>query len=298
MPSHVLKVPADNEKQRLDIFLTQNIAGDPSRTRIKHWIAEGFVTVNQATVKPNHKIRPGDDIRIEIPETDDSQDIEPEEMALDVIYEDDCLVVINKPAGMLVHPTASCRTGTLVNALLHRYERLSTVNANFRPGIVHRLDRETSGVIVVAKDDRTHVRLAREFEKHRVKKKYIAWVKGVLEFDEGVIDAALDRHPIYFDKRAVGYHETARSAKTFYRVLRRTDECMTLVGLYPTTGRTHQLRVHMAYLGHPILGDDKYGTASSFSRLALHAQGIAFRHPTTKKIIEFSVIPPAEFMLS
>ena len=297
MPCHVFTVSVEYNQQRLDVFLAQNLVDLLSRTRIQYLIEQGCVTVEQKVVKAHHKIKTGDEIRVEIPEATDQPDIQPEDIPLDIFYEDDCLAVINKPAGMLVHPTSGCRTGTLVNALLYRYRELPSVNEAFRPGIVHRLDRETSGLIIVAKDDRSHIRLAREFQKHRVKKKYIAFVNGHVEFDEGVVDASLGRHHTHFDKRAVVYHETAQAAKTFYRVLRRFDQRrMTLVALYPRTGRTHQLRVHMAYLGHPILGDDKYGTASSFPRLALHAQTIGFQHPATRNFIEFSVSLPSEFI--
>ncbi len=295
MPSHTLTVTEDHHQERLDIFLAKNVPDIPSRTWAKHLIEEGFVTVDHKQAKAHHKVKTGNEVRVQILDLPGVPDIEPENIPLDIFYEDDSLAVIYKPAGMLVHPTNTCRTQTLVNALLYHYRELSSVNEAFRPGIVHRLDRETSGLMLIAKDNRTHIRLAREFEKHRVHKKYVALVRGRVEFEEGVIDAALDRDPQHFDKRSVAYHQDAQAAKTFYRVMRRLDSHATLVGLYPRTGRTHQLRVHMAHLGHPILGDDKYGQANSFGRLALHAQSIGFRHPQTKHFVEFSIPFPSEF---
>ncbi len=296
MPQYTLHVSQEDLPQRLDVFLAQNLDAVSSRTFVKQLIGEGLVTVNHKAVKPHQKVKAGDEVLVDIPALEPVADIAPQDIALDIFYEDPFLSVINKPAGMLVHPTASCREGTLVNALLHRYRDLSCVNETTRPGIVHRLDRETSGLIVVVKDNRSHIRLARQFEKHRVRKKYVALVKGAVAYDEGVIDAGLDRHPIHFDKKAVSFEAAARTAKTFYRVLRRNENGTTLIALFPQTGRTHQLRVHMAYLGHPILGDDKYGAAHSFFRLALHAQSVGFEHPHTGRFVEFSTPIPPEFV--
>jgi 23S rRNA pseudouridine1911/1915/1917 synthase len=245
----------------------------------------------------HHKILAGDEVVVELTEADVSWgNIKPENIPLDIFYEDQWLLVVNKPAGMLVHPVHGSRCGTLVNALLHHYQTLSDVNASFRPGIVHRLDRETSGLMLVAKDNVTHVRLARQFEKHRIQKRYLALVAGHIKFDEGVIDAPLGRHHVHWDKRGVSFDEEAKDAKTFYRVIKRFDKPVTLVALFPESGRTHQLRVHMAYLGHPILGDDKYGDRNSFPRLALHAQAICFLHPQTQCEIEFFSVAPKEFL--
>lgn len=282
---------------RLDVFLAQQLTEIPSRTFIQKMIEAGQVKVNQKAVKAHYKVVTGDEIRVEVPATDDSfGNIKPENIPLDIFYEDQWLIVVNKPAGMLVHPAQGSRSGTLVNALLHHYQTLSDVNASFRPGIVHRLDRETSGLMLVAKDNVTHVRLARQFEKHRIQKQYLALVAGHVKFDEGVIDAPLGRHHIFWDKRGVSFEEEAKDAKTFYRVLKRFAKPVTLVALFPESGRTHQLRVHMTFLGHPILGDDKYGDKNSFPRLALHAQGIRFLHPQTQCEIEFFSVAPKEFL--
>ena len=164
-----------------------------------------------------------------------------------------------------------------------------------RPGIVHRLDKDTSGLLLVAKDNITHTKLAKQFQRHTIKKRYIALVEGSIEFDEGVINTPIGRDEKHRDKKAVKFDDSAKESKTFYRVIKRKNG-VTLVALFPETGRTHQLRVHLAYLGHPILGDDKYGTKSNFPRMALHAQGIGFQHPSTKKFLEFSLKPPKEFL--
>jgi len=195
---------------------------------------------------------------------------------------------------MTVHPGAGCPKGTLVNALLHHCNELSSLNDRSRPGIVHRLDRDTSGLIAIAKNNRTHALLAKQFENRIVQKSYVALVEGDVQFDEGVIDAPLGPDPHHREKRSV-LSDGAKDAKTFYKVLQRMKG-VSLVLLTPKTGRTHQLRVHMAHLGHPILGDDKYGKSQSFSRLALHAKTIAFIHPRTNQCIEFSSPAPAEFL--
>ncbi|HSV44070.1 MAG TPA: RluA family pseudouridine synthase, partial [Candidatus Bathyarchaeia archaeon] len=188
-------------------------------------------------------------------------------------------------------------SGTLVNALLYHCEELSDGSDDERPGIVHRLDRETSGVMIVVKNNETHVTLARQFEKHKVVKRYVALVKGCVEQDEGEIDAPIARHPLYFDKKTISYNaEQSKSAYTFYKVLRRFERSATLVALLPKTGRTHQLRVHMKHLGHPVLGDDKYGDARSFPRLALHAQSVCFWHPGYQSFLECSVPLPQELL--
>lgn len=295
MPEHILTVDEYNCNLRLDVFLTRNLDDSPSRTFLKGLIDTGGVKVNQTQVKAHYKVAVGDQVTIQIPEKQDTlEGIEPEDIPLDLFYEDDILLVINKPAGMLVHPAHGRYSGTLANAVMFYSKTLSDRNS-FRPGIVHRLDRETSGLILIAKDDKTHVNLARQFEKHRVKKRYVALVKGNIEFDEGVIDAPLARHPQHWDKRSVSFDESAKGAKTFYRVLKRFGAQATCVALFPKSGRTHQLRVHMAHLGHPILGDDKYGSKHSFPRLGLHAQGLGFHHPKMKQYVEFSLPVPEEF---
>ena len=295
MPTQILKVNEDHANERLDVFLTQHLPDVPSRTFIKKLIETGQVKVNQTLVKAHYKVAVGDEVVVNfsLSEVPDSS-VKPEAIDLDIFYEDDYLIVINKPVGLLVHPASGQYSGTLVNALLYHSRKLSDVNSQLRPGIVHRLDRETSGLIVVAKDNKTHVQLAEQFEERLVHKRYAALVEGSIEFDEGKIDVPLGRHPRYREKKSVQFSKMAKDAVTIYRVIKRISK-ITLVALYPQTGRTHQLRVHMAYLGHPILGDDKYGKESSFPRLALHAQSLGFTHPKTGCFLEFTTLLPEAF---
>ena len=290
------KVDDKHDHQRLDIFLTDVLTNVPSRVFVQKLIDFGCVRVNEVPVKAHHKIVAGDDIAVDIPEGFlTPKHIKPEAIPLDIFYEDAHLIVINKPKGMMVHPTQGCFTGTLVNALLHYSVQLSQINDDMRPGIVHRLDKETSGLLLIAKDNITHTKLAKQFQRHTIKKHYIALVEGEVEFDEGIIDAPIGRDPKHREKKAVQFDGAIKDSKTFYRVITRKNG-VTLIALFPKTGRTHQLRVHMAYLGHSILGDGKYGKKNNFSRLALHAQGIGFQHPQTKKYLEFSLRPPREFL--
>ena len=295
MPSYYLKVNQEDNHIRLDVFLTLRLKDIPSRNYVKKLIETGNVKVNENIVKAHHKVEEGDDVFVNIPNNFLlPQGIAPENIPLDIFYEDDELFVINKKSGMVVHPARGCYTGTLVNALLFHAVKLSNFNTDIRPGIVHRLDKETSGLILVAKDNITHTKLAKQFQRHTIKKQYIALVEKEIEFEEGIIDAPLGRSLRHFDKKAVRYDDSAKEAVTRYKVIKRCCG-VTLVSLYPQTGRTHQLRVHMKHLGHPILGDDKYGKKSSFFRLALHAQSIGFKHPGTKNYVEFSSAPPPEF---
>jgi 23S rRNA pseudouridine1911/1915/1917 synthase len=220
--------------------------------------------------------------------------IKPEAVALDIVYEDEDIIALNKPAGMTVHPASGHYGGTLLNALVHHVGELSDVNGPKRPGIVHRLDKETSGVILVAKTNMAHARLAKQFEAHTVEKKYVAIVEGVVQFDEGVVQAPIGQHAKYHDMRCIAPEGEGKPAVTYYQVLKRHKD-RTLIALFPETGRTHQLRLHMRHIKHPILGDDKYGHKGTFSRLALHAQAIFFVHPTNNDPMEISVPLPQEF---
>lgn len=296
MTTSNLKVRPEDDHTRLDVFLTRVLVDVPSRSFVQKLIEFGHVRVNENAVKAHHKVLAGDDICVVIPEDFlTPRHIKPEDIPLDIFYEDECLIVVNKPQGMTVHPAQGCYTGTLVNALLSHSARLSEINSDMRPGIVHRLDKETSGLILIAKDNITHTKLAKQFERREVKKRYIALVERQVEFDEGVVNSPIGRHPRHREKKAVQFNDDAKEAYTRYQVIKRLKSA-TLVALFPRTGRTHQLRVHMAYLGHPILGDDKYGKKGSFPRLALHAQGIGFRHPRTKQFVEFFIKPPREFL--
>ncbi len=282
---------------RLDVYLTQVIEDIPSRTFVKKLLDDGKITVNQKQVKANYKVMVGDKITVDVdPQAWAVSDLESQPIDLDVVYEDADIIIINKPVGLTVHPAAAGRSGTLVNGLIHRFKGLSDINGPARPGIVHRLDKETSGLLIVAKTNVAHARLGRQFEKHTVMKRYVARVQGMVQFDQGVVDVNIGRHTKYHDQRQVSFEEgKGKAAVTLYQVLKRFAKS-TVVALYPQTGRTHQLRVHMKHLGHPILGDEKYGRRETFPRLALHAQSIGFEHPTTKHYIEFSCPVPAEFL--
>ena len=296
MATHNLKVSEVDQHSRLDVFLAKNLSGVPSRSFVKKLIDFGHVKINEEIVKAHYKVVEGDDVFIEVPEGFlKTTYAAPENIALDIFYEDESLLVINKPRGMTVHPAPGCHSGTLVNALLYQSVNLSSVNEEMRPGIVHRLDKETSGLIIVAKDNITHTKLAKQFQRHTIKKQYIALVEGEIEFDEGVVDAPIGKHPSHHEKKTVRFDDSAKKSLTRYRVIKRSNG-VTLVALFPRTGRTHQLRVHMRYLGHSILGDEKYGKRNNFARLALHAQAIAFSHPSTKKLIECFCVPPKEFL--
>lgn len=300
MPQTIFHVDDSDAQQRIDLYLSKQWGGDVSRTAVQRLIAGGNVTVNQRPVKANYRIRAGDEVTVRAEETVLSPGgIRPENIPLNIFYEDRALLIIYKPAGLVVHPAQGCLSGTLVNALLFYCQRtgqsLSDVNTEERPGIVHRLDKETSGLLVVAKSNTYHVRLARQFEKHKVRKYYLALVQGWVAFDEGVVDVPIGRHPVHRDKKAVTSDEGGRAARTYYRVLKRFKNPVTYLELSPQSGRTHQLRVHMAHLGHPILGDTKYGDPRTFPRLALHARFLGFFHPETKKWVEFSCPAPPEF---
>ena len=280
---------------RLDVYLANAIPEVPSRMFIKKIVEAGQVTVNDRLEKVKYKVNAGDRIEADIDdEAFAPKDIPAQKMDLDVFYEDEDLVVINKPEGLTVHPASGSQRGTLVNGLMYRYQELSDINGPVRPGIVHRLDRDTSGLILIAKTNVAHARLGRQFEKHTIIKRYVARVQGTVQFDQGAIDVPLERHKKYHDQRQIAKAGEGKEAMTLYQVLKRFPKS-TLVALFPQTGRTHQLRVHMKHLGHPILGDEKYGRKESFPRLALHAQSIGFIHPTRKFYLEFSCPTPQEF---
>lgn len=296
MSTYALKVELEHDRERLDVYLTQALPDIPSRSFVQKLLEAGSVLVNKKQAKAHYKVRAGDNINVDVAaEFLDPHPVPPENIPLDIFYEDEFLLVVNKPAGMLVHPAQGYYSGTLVNALLFHCRQLSDFNTALRPGIVHRLDKETSGLMIAVKDNQTHAQLARQFQKHKVKKQYIALVEGEVEFDEGIIDAPLGRHSVHHDLRDVQYNDAAKDAVTFYRVIKR-HKGVTLVSLFPKTGRTHQLRVHMNHIHHPILGDAKYGRKGSFPRLALHAQAIGFEHPHWKCFLEFSCRPPGEFL--
>lgn len=295
MQVHLIKVAAGDCGKRLDrfifdVFKNKNLGF--SRTHIQALIRTGKVKLGSKVLsKPHCKIKSEDELTIVI-EDEKKSSLEAEDIALDVIYEDKDLAVINKPSGLVVHPAPGNYAHTLVNALLYRFKEVSSINPD-RPGIVHRLDKETSGLIVIAKNNVAHHCLAAQFAKHTVKRKYIALVKGEVTFDENIIELPIGRHPYKRKNMSVGFGEKTRYAKTYYRTLKRSP-AFSLLELEPFTGRTHQLRVHLSFLGHPVLGDNKYGRNNNFVRLALHAYYIGFTHPASREFVEFSTELPQE----
>jgi 23S rRNA pseudouridine1911/1915/1917 synthase len=292
-----LKVTKEEEGMRLDLFLLKSVSQRNlgiSRVGIKRLILDGKVLVNNAVTKPSHKVKYSEMFKVILEEKKPAQDLELLKAPLDIIYQDEDVAVVNKPSGLVVHPGAGNPNNTLVNVLPCHFKNLSQIDPR-RPGIVHRLDKDTSGLMVIAKNDRAHLILAKQFAKHTIERRYVALVKGFMEFDEDVIELPISRHPQNHKKMAVGFGDNAKYAKTFYRVLTRQDYA-SLVQLTPFTGRTHQLRVHLAFIGHPILGDKKYGKNNEFSRLALTATEIGFAHPVTNKFMKFSQPVPEEFL--
>ncbi len=296
MPEYVLKALPEDSGKRLDLFLMGFFKKESlglSRTIIQKMILEGQVVLKGlGPVKAHYKIKPQDEINVCVKEAKENT-LEAEDIPLDVVYEDDDLAVINKPIGLVVHPAPGNYQHTLANALLFRFKQVSDIN-HLRPGIVHRLDKETSGLLVIAKTNFAHLGLAEQFARHDILRKYIALVKGRVEFDENIIEVSIGRHPYKRKSMSAGFGKNAKYAKTYYHTLKRTDK-FSLLELKPFTGRTHQIRVHLASLGHPILGDSKYGKNNDFSRLALHAKSIGFTHPRTGKFLEFSCAIPKEF---
>lgn len=270
-----------------------------SRTYIKKLISENLLHVNGETVKANYKLKLGDIIKLNIPKPK-AMDTEPEAIEINVIYEDSSIIVIDKPQGMVVHPAAGNKSGTLVNALLHHCgDSLSDINGVLRPGIVHRLDKDTSGVIVVAKTNNSHRKMVERFKKRDVKKVYHAIVDGVINEEHGKIDAPVGRHPVERKKMSIN-KERGRNAITHFQVLKRLNRKATLLEIILETGRTHQIRVHMSFIGHPVLGDNVYGRKHTNNKLdadrqMLHASVIGFKHPETEEYMEFESRLPEYF---
>lgn len=296
MEELLLEVKVEEAKMRLDLLLADYALRNNlglSRTNIQKLIRDGKVLLNsQIANKPHQKLNAHDRLKVSIPEKEKAEFL-PEEIPLEVVYEDKDVLVINKQAGLVVHPAPGNRQHTLVNALLGRSTGLSDINKN-RPGIVHRLDKETSGLLVIAKNNASHLKLVKQFAQHSIQRKYVAIVNGRVEFDQDVIEAPIGRHPLKRKNMAVSFAQNTKYAKTSYKTLKRGKH-FSLLELTPFTGRTHQLRVHLAYLGYPILGDAKYGKKGNFQRLALHAQEIGFIHPSTNKFMHFTSKIPQEF---
>ncbi|SHF49942.1 RluA family pseudouridine synthase [Ornithinibacillus halophilus] len=288
----VYVVEEQNSKKRIDKLLS-DINPDQSRSQVQDWISKGLVTVNGNVVKANHKCHLGDKVEWSIPEVQPLE-IEAENIPLDVVYEDSDVIVVNKPKGMVVHPSVGHPNGTLVNALLYHCDDLSGINGVERPGIVHRIDKDTSGLLVAAKNDVAHKRLADQLSNKTIERRYEALVHGVIEHDTGMIDAPIGRDPK--DRQRMGIVENGRNAITHFRVIKRYQK-YTHVECQLETGRTHQIRVHMRYIGFPLVGDPKYGPRKTLDTngQALHAKVLGFKHPKTNEELYFEVEPPAYF---
>lgn len=279
--------------QRIDVFAAQQLEVI-SRSYIQKLIAAEYVKVNGKVVKANYKLQCGDAIEIILPELEPIE-VAAENIPLDVLYEDEDVIVINKPRGMVVHPAPGNYSGTLVNALLNHCENLSGINGKIRPGIVHRLDKDTSGVMVAAKSDRAHASLAGQIKDRTASRKYLAIVHGNLEQDHGVINAPIGRHPTDRKKMAVVF-TNSKEAVTRFTVISRFG-AYTLVECKLLTGRTHQIRVHMAYIGHPVAGDPVYGPLKpqfAIAGQALHARELTFQHPVTNETLAFAAPLPED----
>lgn len=293
MEQYTFTVEANESGKRLDAFLKE-IFDDSSRTFLQGLIEAGNVTVNEKSSKSNYKVRLDDLIEVNIPEPV-RLEITPEEMDLDIVYEDEDVLVVNKPAGLVVHPAHGHYNDTLVNGLLAHCHDLSGINGVLRPGIVHRIDKDTSGLLMIAKNDEAHRSLAAQLKEHSVKRAYYALVHGVINEAEGLIDAPIGRHPVERKKMAVNLD--GKEARTHYYVKERFRE-YTLIECRLETGRTHQIRVHLAYIGHPLVGDELYCKRKEnlgFSGQALHAYELGFVHPKSGKEMCFQVPLPVYF---
>ncbi len=287
------KIEQEDAGDRIDKFLSTQ-QEDWSRSQVQMWIADGHVMVNEQPVKANYRLNEDDEIVVTIPPLREIQ-VEPENLELNVIYEDEDVIVLNKPRGTVVHPAPGHYSGTLVNGLLHHCKDLSGINGMLRPGIVHRIDKDTSGVIVVAKNDRAHLSLAEQLKDHTVTRKYVAIVQGNITHDLGTVDAPIGRDPKDRQSMTV-VRQNSKHAVTHFNVKERFGD-YTLIELKLETGRTHQIRVHMQSIGHPVVGDPKYGSAKSAFEIdgqALHAETLGFNHPRTNKYVEFHAPIPED----
>ena len=285
------EIIADSSAQRLDVYLSKKFKDYYSRSYFQRLINAGSVTVNGNIVVPHYEIRPEDKISVDFL-IESNTEVKREKLPLKIIHEDKDLMVLNKAPGMVVHPACGHPTGTLLNALL------GYAKGKFTPFLVHRLDKDTSGVIIVAKNEKAKNQLMKMFQSRRIKKVYLAAVKGFVSEDKGKIDAPLGRSPIDRKKIEVGPLAN-KAAITEFKVLSRGDE-YSLLEVYPYTGRTHQIRSHMEYIGHPVLGDITYGGPEKiddfkFQRQMLHAYKITFQHPGTAKSVEYTAEPPSDF---
>lgn len=293
--AHIITVTDEKAGERIDKVISCDCE-ELSRSAVQKLIDDGNVSVNSVTISKNYKVRNGDRIVVIVPEPRDLE-IKAENIPLDIMYEDSDLLVVNKKKGMVVHPAAGNYDGTLVNALLYHCKgSLSGINGVIRPGIVHRIDKDTSGLLIVAKNDFAHISLAEQIKAHSFTREYQSVVYGRFKNEEGTVNAPIGRHPVDRKKMTVT-PKNSKEAVTHYRVI-DTYDGFTHLGLRLETGRTHQIRVHMSYIGHPVAGDAVYGpkkVIESLSGQCLHAGLIGFRHPRTKEYIEISSDLPEYF---
>jgi 23S rRNA pseudouridine1911/1915/1917 synthase len=292
MEDYTYKILEAQKGERIDKALA-SLEADWSRSQIQIWLKDGAVLVNGETVKTNYKVKPDDVVTVSVPDAE-PLDIEAENLNLEIVYEDEDVLVVNKPRGMVVHPAPGHTSGTLVNGLMYQVKDLSGINGVMRPGIVHRIDKDTSGLLMVAKNDKAHVSLVDQLVKKTVTRKYIALVHGHIPHDKGTVDAPIGRDPR--DRQSMTVVDSGKHAITHFRVLERFGN-FTLVECRLETGRTHQIRVHMKYIGYPLAGDPKYGPKKTieFDGQALHAAVIGFIHPRTEEYMEYETPLPQVF---
>ncbi len=284
-----IKVSKEFVEKRLDVFLSECFKKSFSRSQIQELIKKGNVKVNSQNVRPSYKVKEGEIITLDYQEKNTT--LLPFPVKVEILYEDEWFLVVNKPAGLLTHPTPKEKERTLVNALLYLSKKLSTVDP-LRLGIVHRLDKDTSGVMVIAKDNFVHLKLREMFSEHNIEREYLALVEGILKIKEGKISLPLAHSKDKFTQIKVSFLKSKR-AVTLYKVLKELEK-VSLVLVKPLTGRTHQIRVHFKFLGHPIIGDKKYSDIKA-KRMCLHARSLGFLHPITNRKMEFKTPIPSDF---
>nr|WP_246066816.1 RluA family pseudouridine synthase [Paenibacillus koleovorans] len=291
------RVGDEDDGERIDKYVTDSIETEVSRSQVQLWIKGGHVTVNGAAVKPNYKLSAGETVVLHIPDAV-GKDLAAEPIPIEVVYEDSDVIVVNKARGMVVHPAPGHSSGTLVNALMHHCRDLSGINGELRPGIVHRIDKDTSGLLMAAKNDMAHVSLADQLKAHSVARVYTAIVHGKVSHDHGTIDAPLGRDA-YDRKMYTVTNKNSKHAVTHFLVLERIGD-FTVLQLKLETGRTHQIRVHLKFIGHPLVGDPVYGLRSRSDKWmqgqALHAGVLGFGHPRTGEQLEFEAPLPDDMV--
>ncbi len=290
---HSFEITDGDAGKRLDKFLVGRLSKEFSRAHIQKLVSEGHVILDGAPARNSHKLCIGETVDVTVPAPAASF-MEPEEIPLKIVYEDAELLVVDKPAGMVVHPAPGNYNGTLVNALLSHCRNLSGIGGVSKPGIVHRIDKGTSGLLLVAKTDGAHKSLAKQFKDKTIRRVYVALVRGRVELDNGVVELPIGRSPKDRKKMIVKF-EDSKDALTAYKVIERFKDT-TMLELVLGTGRTHQIRVHMLHIGHPIVGDEKYGYSDTIGRPALHARTIGFIHPKTGVYMEFSSELPGDMV--